>query len=57
VGGGSYRRGSEVHHVRLFERTAVKSWLEQVGFEVEIATAYATFALPRRRVAFYATRL
>ncbi len=57
VGGGSYRRGSEVHHVRMFDRRAVTSWLEQAGFEVEIATAYAAFALPRRRVAFYATRL
>jgi hypothetical protein len=57
VGGGSYRRASEVHHVRLFDRSAVSSWLEQAGFEVEIASAYAAFALPRRRVAFYATRL
>jgi hypothetical protein len=57
VGGGSYRRGSEVHHVRLFERSAVSSWLEQAGFEVETATAYGSFALPRRRVAFFATRL
>jgi SAM-dependent methyltransferase len=57
VGDGSYRRASEVHHVRLFERRAVSSWLEQAGFEVEIATTYGAFALPRRRVAFYATRL
>jgi cyclopropane fatty-acyl-phospholipid synthase-like methyltransferase len=56
VGGGSYRRRSEVHHVRLFERSAVSSWLEQAGFEVETATAYGSFALPRRRVAFFATR-
>lgn len=55
-GGGSYRRRSEVHHVRLFERSAVRSWLEQAGFEVETTTAYGSFALPRRRVAFYATR-
>jgi SAM-dependent methyltransferase len=55
VGGGSYRRRSEVHHVRLFERNAVSSWLEQVGFEVEIATTYGTFALPRRRGPVLAT--
>jgi SAM-dependent methyltransferase len=56
AGGSSYRRRSEVHHVRLFERGAVSSWLEQAGFDVETATAYGSFALPRRRVAFYATR-
>lgn len=56
TGGGSYRRRTEVHHVRLFERGAVNRWLEQAGFEVETATAYGSFALPRRRVAFYATR-
>jgi len=56
VGGGSYRRRSEVHYVRLFERSAVSSWLEQAGFEVETTTTYGSFALPRRRVAFYATR-
>ena len=54
-----FRRASayDVTLVRLFDRSAVGSWLEQAGFEVEIATAYAAFALPRRRVAFYATRL
>lgn len=56
VGDGSYRRRSEVHHVRLFERSAVSSWLDQAGFDVETANAYGSFALPRRRVAFYATR-
>lgn len=56
MGGGSYRRRSEVHHVRLFERGAVNLWLEQAGFEVETAAAYGFFALPRRRVAFFATR-
>jgi SAM-dependent methyltransferase len=56
VGDGSYRRRSEVHHVRLFEASAVSSWLEQVGFEVETTTTYGSFALPRRRVAFYAVR-
>ena len=55
-GGGSYRRRSEVHHVRLFQRRVVASWLEQAGFDVEVATGYGSFRLPRRRVAFYATR-
>lgn len=56
VSGDSYRRRSEVHHVRLFDRSAISSWLEQAGFEVETATAYGTFELPRRRLAFYAAR-
>jgi SAM-dependent methyltransferase len=56
VGDGSYRRRREIHHVRLFDRSAIASWLEQAGFEVEIATAYGAFALPRRRVAFFASR-
>jgi SAM-dependent methyltransferase len=57
LGGGTYRRRAEVHHVRLFERRAVSSWLEQAGFEVEVATAYGAFDLAPRRVAFYASRL
>jgi SAM-dependent methyltransferase len=56
TGGGSYRRRSEIHHVRVFERKTVTSWLEQLGFEVETATAYGSYELPRRRVAFYASR-
>jgi len=56
VGDGAYRRRSEAHRVRLFERGAVISWLEQAGFEVQTATAYGGFELPPRRVAFYATR-
>lgn len=57
VGDGSYRRRSEAHHVRLFARAAVSSWLEQAGFGVEVTTAYGAVELPRRRVAFFATRL
>jgi hypothetical protein len=56
VGGGTYRRSSEAHHVRLFDRVAVSSWLEQAGFAVETATAYGSFELPHRRIAFYASR-
>lgn len=52
----SYRRRSEVHHVRLFERGVVASWLVQAGFEVQIATSYGSFELPPRRIAFYAVR-
>lgn len=54
LGRGAYRRRSEVHHVRLFERSAVSSWLERAGFDVELATTYGSFELPPRRVVFYA---
>jgi hypothetical protein len=57
LGDGTYRRRTEVHHVRLFERRVVTSWLAQARFEVELATAYGSFQLPPRRVAFYASRL
>jgi SAM-dependent methyltransferase len=56
VGDGTYRRSKEVHHVRLFERAAVVSWLEKAGFEVEVTTAYGALPLPHRRVAFLAAR-
>lgn len=56
LGSGTYRRRSEVHHVRAFQRAAVVSWLEQMGFEVEVATEYGGLVLPRRRVAFHALR-
>ena len=56
VGGGTYRRRSEVHHVRLFDRAVVVSWLEEAGFEVEVTTTYGGVPLPRRRVAFLASR-
>jgi SAM-dependent methyltransferase len=56
IGSGNYRRRREVHHVRLFERAVVVSWLEQAGFEVEVATTYGGVPLPRRRVAFLASR-
>ncbi len=52
---GNYRRGSEVHHVRLFERNDVTRWLELEGFDVEVATAYGRCRLPPRRVAFIAS--
>jgi hypothetical protein len=57
VGGGTHRRTREVHHVRLFDSSAVTSWLAlAAGFEVETSTAYGTFELARRRVAFFASR-
>lgn len=57
LGVGSYRRTRETHHVRLFERATIVDWLQRAEFEVATATAYGTFELAPRRVAFYATRL
>lgn len=56
AGDGAYRRRSEIHHVRIFERATVASWLEELGFDVETTFTYGDFEIPRRRVAFYATR-
>ena len=54
--GEAYRRGCEVHEVRLFEEAAVRSWLESAAFDVETAMAYGAQALGPRRLAFFATR-
>jgi SAM-dependent methyltransferase len=56
VRGTGYRRRCEIHEVRLFDRDDVCAWLAQAGFVVETRSSYGSFALPRRRVAFYATR-
>lgn len=56
LGSGEYRRRKETHHVRLFARDAVTSWLGQAGFTVETATTYGGFQLAPRRVAFHAVR-
>jgi hypothetical protein len=53
---GSYRRSAEVHEVRLFDRGTLSTWLEAEGFDVDSGTAYGSFELPRRRIAFTATR-
>jgi len=34
LGNATSRRGSETHHVRVFVRNAVISWLERAGFKV-----------------------
>jgi hypothetical protein len=54
--GELYRRGREVHEVRVFEEVAVRSWLESAGFDFETGHAYGAQPLGRRRLAFFATR-
>ena len=55
--GGLYRRGREVHSVRLFDAPTLESRLVRCGFAVETAQAYGTHALGPRRRAFFATRV
>lgn len=54
--GEGYRRGREVHRVRLFDTAEVCSWLEGAGFRVSTSSEYGEFRLPPRRRAFFATR-
>jgi SAM-dependent methyltransferase len=54
--GDLYRRGREVHRVRLFDAVQVCSWLEAAEFHVSTALEYGEFCLPARRRAFLCTR-
>ena len=54
--GEAYRRGREVHRVRLFDSADVCHWLEAAGFRVSTEPAYGEFRLPARRRAFFCTR-
>jgi len=51
-----YRRGREVHRVRLFDAAEVCGWLEGAGFRVSTAESYGEFRLPARRRAFFCAR-
>ena len=54
--GDLYRRGREVHRVRLFDTAELCRQLAGCGFAVETANAYGSQALAPRRRAFFATR-
>jgi len=54
--GDSYRRGREVHRVRLFDSGEVCRWLDAAGFDVTTAQSYGEFRLPPRRRAFFSVR-
>jgi SAM-dependent methyltransferase len=54
--GDAYRRGCEVHGVKLFGEEALTSWLQDERFEVATASSYGEQALGPRRRAFFATR-
>jgi SAM-dependent methyltransferase len=52
--GELYRRGREVHRVRLFDTRAVCAELDACGFETATARAYGTQMLAPRRRTFFA---
>lgn len=54
--GQSYRRGREVHRVRLFDPAKLCYLLEACGFSTETAQTYGARPLPPRRRAFFSTR-
>lgn len=51
-----YRRGREVHRVRLFDTATLCNQLADCGFAVETAQAYGAQRLSPRRRAFFCTR-
>lgn len=52
-----YRRGSEIHRVRLFDTGTLCSELASCGFATETAQSYGTQRLGPRRGAFFSTRI
>jgi len=55
--GGLYRRGREVHKVRLFDTQELCAALASCGFSTETAQSYGEQQLLPRRRAFFATRM
>ncbi|MGD0909903.1 MAG: hypothetical protein ABSA96_20150, partial [Candidatus Acidiferrales bacterium] len=55
--GEFYRRGHEIHGVRLFDTRIVCDQLAACGFATETALFYGAKCLPPRRQAFFATRI
>jgi SAM-dependent methyltransferase len=55
--GQFYRRGREVHRVRLFDTGTLCNQLTSCGFSMETAQAYGAHRLGSRRRAFYCTRI
>jgi len=51
--GELYRRGREIHRVRLFDGDEICGWLSSAGFEVEASEGYGAYVLPPRRRAFF----
>jgi SAM-dependent methyltransferase len=54
--GELYRRDREVHRLRLLPRSQVVSWLEEIGFQVQVLDRYATVPLAVGHVGFLARK-
>ncbi len=54
--GELYRRGCELHRVRLFDTREICEELTSLGFSTRTARTYGNLQLPPRRRAFFATR-
>ena len=52
-----YRRGHEIHRVRLFDTRILGSQLDACGFATRTAQTYGTQRLGPRRRAFFSTRI
>jgi SAM-dependent methyltransferase len=50
------RRGEEHHTVQLFKRKEVEQALREAGFKFVVSGKYGGWSLPRRRLAFIATK-
>jgi SAM-dependent methyltransferase len=53
---GRIRRGEERHTVHLFKRNEVEQALRAAGFKFVVSPKYGPWSLPRRRLAFIATK-
>jgi len=55
--GSLYRRGHEIHNVRLFDIEDLRRQAAAHGFAVVVSEAYGEYPLPPRRHAFFCTRI
>jgi len=51
-----YRRGEEVHRLRLYPAATLAAWLARAGFHVRSARGYGRYRLSRDRIVFIARR-
>jgi prepilin-type processing-associated H-X9-DG protein len=51
-----YRRDHEVHQLRLLPRTLIFSWLQKIGFEVQILSGYGPAPFVQGHVGFLAAK-
>jgi len=54
--GGRYRRGEEIHRLRLYSADEVVTMLERAGFRAECMRGYGQFRLPPGIVCFLARK-